>query len=74
MTESTDDVSKIHKRYFLTLFTPSFYYSLIISVFVVGLLVTAINFNYIPNDDLALKLAAVIGVLLVTQYIDSKFT
>jgi len=75
MTESYNDVSKIHKRYSLTLLNPSsFYTSLIFSIVVVSLLVTIIVSLYLESEDLVFRLLAVIGVLLITQIIDSRFT
>ena len=75
MTESYSDVSKIHKRYSLTLLNPSsFYTSLIISVIVASVIVTLTVTFFLETDDLALRLIAVIGALLVTQVIDSRFT
>ncbi len=75
MTESYNDVSKIHKRYSLTLLNPSsFYTSLIFSIVVVSLLVTLTVSFYLESDDLVFRLLAVIGVLLITQRIDARFT
>lgn len=75
MTESHDDVSKIHKRYSFTLLTPSSYYqSLIISIITVLALSTIVLWLYVEKtDDLIFRLPAVIGVLMVTQYLDSRF-
>lgn len=75
MTESYSDVSKIHKRYSLTLLNPSsFYTSLIISIIVASVLVTLTVSFYLENDDLVVRLISVIGALMVTQLIDSRFT
>ena len=75
MSESHSDVSKIHKRYTLTLINPSsHYYSLIISVIVASLLVTITVFVYLESEDFVFKLIPVIIALLITQYIDSRFT
>lgn len=75
MTESYNDVSKIHKRYSLTLLNPSsFYTSLIFSIIVVSVLVTLTVSFYLESDDLVFRLLAVIGALLITQLIDSRFT
>lgn len=73
MTESSDDVSQIHKRYYLTLFSPtSYFHSLIVSVIIVGILVTTATFGYLKADDIAFRLPVVIAVLLITQLIDSR--
>ena len=75
MTESYSDVSKIHKRYSLTLLNPSsFYHSLIISIIVASVLVTLTVSVYLESEDIVFRLLAVLGTLLVTQLIDSRFT
>ena len=75
MTESYSDVSKIHKRYSLTLLNPSsFYTSLLFSIIITAVLVTVTVSFFLESDDLVFRLLAVIGVLLVTQLIDSRFT
>ncbi|MEX0640441.1 MAG: DUF2070 family protein, partial [Nitrosopumilaceae archaeon] len=75
MTESYSDVSKIHKRYSLTLLNPSsLYHSLIISIIVASVLVTLTVSVYLESEDIVFRLLAVIGTLLVTQIIDSRFT
>lgn len=74
MTESHDDVSKIQKRYSLTLINPSsFYISLIFSAVVVSVIVALTVFVYRQTDDIILRLAIVLPILFATQYIDSKF-
>ena len=75
MSDSSDDVSRIHNRYSLTLLTPSTYrQSLVISMIIATLLVITVVFGYLQTDDFLLRLAAVIGVLLITQAIDSRLT
>ena len=75
MTESYNDVSKIHKRYSLTLVNPSsFYTSLVISVIVSAIIVALTVVFYLESDDLILRIGVVVGALLVTQLIDSRFT
>lgn len=75
MTTPVDDVTKIHSRYSLTLINPSsFYHSLIISIFIVLLLVTVTNIYYFNNYNIAYSLIQVTITLLITQYIDSRFT
>jgi len=75
MTESYSDVSKIHKRYSLTLLNPSsFYHSLIISIIVASVLVTLTVSVYLESEDIVFRLLAVLAALLVTQKIDSRFT
>jgi len=74
MTTSHDDVSRIQKRYSLTLINPSsFYSSLIFSVVVVSVLVAITVFVYRQSDDIVFRLALVLPILVATQYIDSRF-
>ena len=73
MTASSDYVSRIHKRYSLTLINPSsFYHSLIVSVIIVSLLVITVNFQYLQDYTILFSLFGLIAVLLSTQYIDSR--
>lgn len=75
MSDSSDDVSRIHNRYSLTLLTPSTYrQSLVISMIIATLLVMTTVFGYLQSDDFFLRLALVLGVLLLTQAIDSRLT
>lgn len=75
-TAPIDDVTKIHRRYSLTLINPSsFYHSLIISIVVTTLLVVLTNIYYFNEKyDIGFGLIKVVIALLVTQYIDSRFT
>ncbi|MEO9309868.1 MAG: DUF2070 family protein [Nitrososphaera sp.] len=74
MTESHDDVSKIHSRYSLTLLTPSSYLQSLVFSFVVVLITAYIVVHfYFADDSLFDRLGIIIPVLLVTQYIDSRF-
>ena len=75
MTESYNDVSKIHKRYSLTLLNPSsFYTSLIISIIVASIIVTLTVSFYLEGEDLVYRIPLVLGALVITQLIDSRFT
>ncbi len=75
MTEYHTDVSRIHKRYFLTLLNPSsFYFSLSLSIVFSSLIVVLVGFFYLELENIFLPLVSVIGVLLVTQLLDSRFT
>jgi len=75
-TTPIDDVTKIHRRYSLTLINPSsFYHSLIISIIIVTLLIGITNIYYFnEKQDIVFGLIKVIAALLVTQYVDSRFT
>lgn len=74
MTESYDDVSKIHKRYSLTLLTPSSkYHSLIFSAIVgviTGYFILSVYLD--RQDELIFRLPILVGVLLITQKIDAR--
>ncbi len=75
MTESHDDVSKIHKRYSLTLLTPSSrYHSLLFSAIAATILCVVTLYSYLGRpDELAFRLPLLISALLATQYLDSRF-
>ncbi|MEM2160033.1 MAG: DUF2070 family protein [Candidatus Nitrosotenuis sp.] len=74
MTESYDDVSRIHKRYSLTLLTPSSkYHSLIFSAIIATITGYFVLTSYLgKQDELVIRLPILIAVLLVTQIIDSR--
>ena len=74
MTESYDDVSKIHKRYSLTLLTPSSkYHSLIFSAIISVITGYFILSSYFDRaDEMIYRLPILIGVLLITQKIDAR--
>jgi len=73
MTENADNVSRIHKRYSLTLLTPSSpYLSLFVSVVVVSILVLLAELAYFENyDKFFIHMLVAIGALLTTQIIDA---
>ena len=74
MTDS-NDIENIHRRYSFTLINPaSFYVSLFASVGIASIISALAFNNYIPNYEILYHLPAVITVLLVTQYFDSRFT
>lgn len=75
MTESYNDVSKIHKRYSLTLLNPSSYYHSLLFSNVSAVIISAIVvFGFLARADEAIfRLPAVVAILLVTQYVDSRF-
>ena len=70
-----NDIDNIHRRYSFTLINPSsFYVSLFASVGIASIIAALVFNNYIPNYEILYHLPAVITVLLVTQYVDSRFT
>lgn len=73
MDSSSDNVSRIHKGYTLTLFNPlSAYQSLVSSIGVIAAITAIGVFHYGFTDDYITRIAIVIPVLLVTQIIDSR--
>lgn len=74
MEESPDHVSRIHRRYSFSLLTPSNWrQSLVLSIIVSGTLVATTVFSYLQNDEIFLRLGLVLGALVITQLIDSRF-
>jgi putative membrane protein len=74
MTESSDNVSRIQKRYTLTTFTPSsLYVSLAASISLACAIVLLSMFYYFKTSDgLLLGIPLTIGVLVATQVIDAR--
>ena len=69
-----DDVSKIQKRYSLTLLNPSSHYiSLVISVVVAGIMAAFVAFTYLNMTDVIFPVLSVVGVLGGTQFLDILF-
>ena len=77
MEKDSDDVSKIHNRFSLTLVNPSSkYFSLVVSMIVSAVTVLAIYFGYLGNlgfEQNWYRLPAVLGVLALTQLLDTRF-
>ena len=70
-----DDVSKIQKRYSLTLLNPSSHYvSLVISVAVAGIMAAFVSLTYLNISDVIFPVLSVIGVLVGTQFLDILFS
>jgi putative membrane protein len=70
-----DDVSKIQKRYSLTLLNPSSHYiSLVISVAVAGIMAAFVSLTYLNMSDVIFPVLGVIGVLVGTQFLDVLFS
>jgi len=76
--ESPDGVSNIHNRFSLTLVNPgSHYFSLVISLVVTTVMVFATYLVYLVDLDFGqvwYRLPAVLGVLVVTQFLDTRFS
>ena len=70
-----DDVSKIQKRYSLTLLNPSSHYiSLVISIAVAGVMAAFVSVTYLNVIDVIFPVLSVIGVLVGTQFLDILFS
>lgn len=73
MQTSTDDVSKLQGRYSLTLLSPSSqYFSLCLSIGMAGALTVITTILYLDTRDYW-RIGAVIGALLLTQFVDSRY-
>ena len=77
MEQEIDDVSNIHNRFSLTLVNPSSkYFSLVVSMVVATVTVLAVYFGYLNNlgfEENWYRLPIVLGVLALTQLLDSRF-
>ncbi len=78
MEKAPDDVSNIHNRFSLTLVNPSsHYFSLVVSLVVATVSVLAVYLGYLVNlgfEENWYRLPIVLGVLYVTQLLDTRFT
>ena len=74
MTESSNDVSRIHKRYTLTTFTPtSHYVSLVIAIVVACVIVAVSSIDYFKSTDkLVYTIPVTVAALMMTQVIDTR--
>jgi len=75
MQKAPDDVSNIHNRFSLTLINPSsHYFSLIASLIVATVITVIIYLGYLGSEDFWFRIPLVIGVLAITQLLDTRFT
>jgi putative membrane protein len=75
MEKSSDDVSNIHSRFSLTLINPaSHYFSLAGSLVIAAVITATVYFGYLGSDEIWFRIPAVMGVLALTQVIDTRFT
>ena len=76
MEKSSDDVSNIHNRFSLTLINPaSHYFSLVGSLVIAAVITATVYFGYhLNSDEIWFRIPAVIGILALTQLIDTHFT
>ena len=74
MEKSSDDVSNIHNRFSLTLINPSsHYFSLVTSLIIAAVITATTHLGYLGSNEL-FRIPLVVGVLGVSQIIDSRFT
>ena len=78
MEKDPDGVSNIHNRFSLTLINPSsHYFSLVGSLAIAAVISLTTYFgylSYLDNNEVWYRLPAVIGVLVLTQLLDTRFT
>lgn len=74
MEKSSDDVSRIHGRYSLTLINPSsHYFSLGISIVIAAVIAITTYVGYLKSEEFYIIVPAIVAVLLATQFIDSRY-
>jgi len=75
MQKAPDDVSNIHNRFSLTLINPSsHYFSLIASLIVATVITVTTYLGYLGSEDFLFRIPLVVGVLAITQLLDTRFT
>ncbi|MFM9875239.1 MAG: DUF2070 family protein [Nitrosarchaeum sp.] len=75
MEKSSDDVSNIHNRFSLTLINPSsHYFSLVGSLIIAGGITAIVYLAYLGSNEILFRIPMVVGVLALTQLIDTQFT
>ncbi|WP_048109560.1 DUF2070 family protein [Nitrosarchaeum koreense] len=75
MEKSSDDVSNIHNRFSLTLINPaSHYFSLAGSLVISAVITSIVYLGYIETNENWFRIPMVIGVLALSQLIDTRFT
>lgn len=75
MEKSSDDVSNIHNRFSLTLINPASHYFSLAGSLVISAVITAIVYlGYIGTNENWFRTPMVIGVLALSQLIDTRFT
>jgi len=75
MQKAPDDVSNIHNRFSLTLINPSSHYFSLIASLIVAIAITVTTYlGYLDSEDFWIRIPLVVGVLAITQLIDTRFT
>ena len=73
--EKADDVSNIHNRFSLTLINPSSHYFSLVASLIIAVVITATtHLGYLSSDDFLWRIPLVVGVLAISQLIDTRFT
>ena len=75
MEKASDNVSNIHNRFSLTLVNPaSHYFSLVGSLAISAVITAIVYFGYLGSNENWFRIPMVIGILALTQLIDTRFT
>ena len=75
MQKDPDNVSNIHNRFSLTLINPSSHYFSLIASLIVATVITVITYlGYLGSEDFWFRIPLVVGVLAITQLLDTRFT
>lgn len=75
MEKYSDDVSNIHNRFSLTLINPSsHYFSLVVSLIIAAVITVTTYLGYLGSEDFLFRIPLVVGVLAITQLMDTRFT
>ena len=75
MEKDLDGVSNIHNRFSLTLINPSsHYFSLVASLIIAAVITTITYLVFLDSDDFLLRIPIVVGVLAITQVLDTQYT
>ena len=75
MEKASDDGSNIHNRFSLTLVNPaSHYFSLVGSLAISAVITAIVYFGYLGSNENWFRIPMVIGILALTQLIDTRFT
>ncbi len=74
MEKSSDDVSRIHGRYSLTLINPSsHYFSLGVSIVIAAVITITTYVGYLKSQEFYFVIPSMVAVLLIAQFIDSRY-
>ena len=75
MQKAPDDVSNIHNRFSLTLINPSSHYFSLVGSLITAVVITITTYlGYLASEDFLFRIPLVVGVLAITQLLDTRFT